>query len=313
MNDTKNSIKLWLVAVIIVSFILGAVALLVIRNIVHAEILQFSTIGLIGFVLSIIFGGASIVLAINAIQLGRSSEDAIIKRNDESIRTQNEVFQKTIEVLSRIESSTGVTEKRIEDIIAGRVGQIADKLSHGNFTDRDKIEKELRKSLTEELTSEEVEARKEIEIKRKEAKSSYEKYHEAMLLTLSNTDNFNVLKLGEHGSYRGEGVSLVDGLFSISELKVGISVYSKESLLGDMFVRGFEQFVTKVAQALSNGVIDYFFYISDEESNTSKQLKAQLKESSNLFKDDLKNRIFILVGTEEQLINEIKETAANKA
>lgn len=308
----KGTIKLSLLATIIISFILGIVVTLISENVLEKEILSFSTVGLIGFVLSIIFGGASIVLAINAIHLGRSSEDAIIKRNDESINTQNEVFQKTIEVLSRIESSTGVTEKRIEDIIAGRVGQIADKLSYGNLTDRDRIEKELRRSLSRRLSPEEKELQEKMEKERNEAKERYDKYHESTLLQLSNEPEFNVLKLGDHGSYDGEGLKLFDGLFSISEKKVGISVFSNEPLLETTFVRGFEQFVTKVAQALSNGTIDYFFYISQDDSEISKKLNSQLKESSNLFKDDLKSRIFILTGEYLKIIEEIKKTVANK-
>lgn len=311
MNQIEKKLKLSSLILFLIAFILGCIATLIVKNTLQSEMIQFSTLGLIGFVLSIIFGGASIVLAINAIQLGRSSEDAIIKRNDESIRTQNEVFQKTIEVLSRIESSTGVTEKRIEDIIAGRVGQIADKLSFGNLTDRDKIERELRKSLSKELTPEEREMQEKKKKERDEARKRYDIHHEKTLLTLSNANEFSVLKLGDHGSYGGDGATLFDGLFLVDDNKIGISVFSSEPLLADIFVRGFDQFVTKCAQAISNGIINYFFYVSTEESEVSKKLQAQLKESSNLFKDDLKNSIYILTGNDEELIEKIKKTVAN--
>jgi len=117
------------VGIIVFSFSLGLIGALLISNSQSASTTSFSTTELIGFVMSVILSGASIVLAISAIALGRSSERAVIDRSDESIRLQNEVFVRTNEALQRIEASTGVTEKRIEDIITGRVGDISQKIA----------------------------------------------------------------------------------------------------------------------------------------------------------------------------------------
>lgn len=122
MSDTEHAsvtqlpksytISIKLLGGFLMVYVLGLATHLLARNFFSGQSLTFSTPELINFVLSVLLSGASIFLAITAIALGRFSEQAIINRSDESIRLQNEVFQKTTEALQRIESSTGVTEKR---------------------------------------------------------------------------------------------------------------------------------------------------------------------------------------------------------
>jgi hypothetical protein len=306
MKTEQNSIKYSQLATILIVFILGMVTALLFLNYKNLERMEFSTLELIGFVFSFVLGSAGLVLSINAIQLGRSSEDAIVKRNDESIKIQNEVFQKTIEVLGRIESSTDVTEKRIEDIIAGRVGQIAEKLSTSNLSDRDKIESELKKSLLEEVTPEEREKQLERKKEREAARTRYNKYHEMLLLEFSNTKELEVLKLSGHGSYDKTGVGLFDGLFKISGKKIGISIFSEEPALEDVFLNGFKDFITKIAHEIADGTIEQFFYVSNKETTLSKKLLEQLNDATKLLRTDLQEKIHVLTGTNEEIILEIK-------
>src|SRR5262249_30079304 len=142
----------------LIAYLLGLVTHLLARNFFSGQPLTFSTPELINFVLSVLLSGASIFLAIAAIALGRFSEQAIIDRSDESIRLQNEVFQKTTDALQRIESSTGVTEKRIEDIISGRVGDLSQRAARIATEAPDakgkNMEELIRKSLYEALREE---------------------------------------------------------------------------------------------------------------------------------------------------------------
>ena len=128
-EDNERSISFKIIGIVFIAFLLGFAAFGLLNNFSEGGTINFTTIGLIGFVLTIILSGSSIVLAISAILLGKFSEQAMIQRSDDSIRIQNEVFQKTTDALQRIESSTGVTEKRIEDIISGRVGDISYKIA----------------------------------------------------------------------------------------------------------------------------------------------------------------------------------------
>lgn len=293
--------------VLLMAFVLGIISFLIFNNILDKEQISVSTIELIGFISSLVLSTASVVLAITAINLGKSSEKIMVERNDKSIDQQTEIFTKTIEVLQRIESSTGVTEKRIEDIISGRVGQIADKLSSKNIRDRDKIEAEIKKSLTEKLTPKEEAMRQKAKKEKEAARERYDKYHEDLLLVLSNSNKIKATKLGKHGSYSGEGEELFDGIFEVNGKKVGISVFSKEELIKDSFLNGFSEFVTQVTQEIDKGLVEYFFFLSDEESKTSIKLKNQLEESTKLFKQELKERIYILTGTDSELTENILE------
>ncbi len=292
---------------LLIAFILGIIAFLIFQNILHKEQINISTIELIGFISSLVLSTASVVLAIAAINLGKSSEKIMIERNDKSIEQQNQIFTKTIEVLQRIESSTGVTEKRIEDIIAGRVGLIADKLSSKNIRDRDKIEQEITKSLTEKLTPEEEEIRRRNKQEREDAISKYNEYHEGLLVSLSNSDKIKALKLGKHGAYSKEGEDMFDGIFEVKEKKIAISIFSDESIIENIFLYGFTEFISKVSHEIDENKIEYFFYISNVQSKTSQKLIEQLEEATKLFKNELKNKIYILTGANNDLINSIHE------
>lgn len=124
----NNSISYKQLLSIVIAFVFGMISVFLMQNFFTKEIISFNTFGLIGFVISIMLGGASVVLAINAIHLGKQSEELMIERSEKSIELQNEVYIRTTEALKKIESSTGVTEKRIEDIISGRVGDLANRL-----------------------------------------------------------------------------------------------------------------------------------------------------------------------------------------
>jgi hypothetical protein len=110
---------------IAVAFVAGIVATLLYQNMLSKEPIQFDTVNLLNFMFGISLAGAAVVLAIVAIALSKSSEQVMIDRSDKSIQLQNEVFQKTTEVLSQIRSSTGTTEKRIEDMIHGNIHVIS--------------------------------------------------------------------------------------------------------------------------------------------------------------------------------------------
>ena len=115
-----SKVPVWLLLTIGLVLVVGIVCGLLLNNFLDSKQITFGTESLISFVFTIALGAAAIILAVITIVLSRFSEDALTQRSDEGIRLQTEVFAKTTEVLSRIQASTGVTEKRIEDIISGR-------------------------------------------------------------------------------------------------------------------------------------------------------------------------------------------------
>jgi hypothetical protein len=248
-SDTKASngatISLRLLGGFIISFLLGFGAYGLGRNAVAGAPLTFSTPELINFVLAVVLSGASIFLAIAAIGLGKFSEHAIMQRSDESIRLQNEVFQKTTDALQRIESSTGVTEKRIEDIISGRVGDLSQKIAKIATEQQEgepklgaqEIAEMVRRSIYGALREEGVFAGREEERRhmreaedlRAKQKAEYDAMTMRLLRALSSRDDLRALKMGR-GQIDATGEALYDGIYSTKDgKKLGVIDFSNRA------------------------------------------------------------------------------------
>lgn len=292
---------------VVISFLLGLVSVLIIQNSLENEVIRFDTIGLVGFLISILFGGASIVLAITAINLGKSSESIMIDRSEKSIELQNDVYIKTTEALKRIESSTGVTEKRIEDIIAGRVGDIANRLVDDKLVgtkDREKLENELRRSLSKELTKEEIEKREEERKKDEEARKNYQKYKDLVLLDMANSDSTKALRISE-GTFEEEGEGLVDGLFKINEEKVGICIFYNAPLYQRIFSSGIDKFLNNLAEEISNETFDKVYLVFNEDSKMMNNFIEEISKIKKVYKDDIANEILTVNGEPNSIVDQI--------
>lgn len=302
----KNSISYKLLSTIIISFILGIITVLIIENYLLSEKVEFDTLGLLGFVFSIIFAGASIVLAITAISLGRSSEMAMINRSEKSIELQNEVYIKTTEALKKIESSTGVTEKRIEDIIAGRVGDIASKLVDDKIVvgkDKEILEKELRRSLSKEITEEEKKEREEENRRRDELLKQYDAYQESVLINLTNLENSKTLRIGD-GSLKEKGVKLLDGLFNINNSKVGICIFYSDPFFNRVYA-SVDKFINQVAEELAKNTFERIYLIFNEPSEISEKFSVEIEKIKNILKQEIASKIFLISGSPEEVVKEI--------
>lgn len=293
---------------VIISFIIGLITLLVIQNYLSQEKIEFTTFGLIGFVLSILFGGASIVLAIAAINLGKSSEKIMVDRSEKSIELQTEIYIKTTEALKKIESSTGVTEKRIEDIIAGRVGDIANRLIDDKIvTGRDKVklEQELRKSISREITEEE---KKKIEEKRKEeeeTRNKYKVFKDSVLLNIANIDNFKSLRIAD-GNYGEKGEKLVDGLYSINGHKMGVCTFYSAPQYEEIFGTDIDNLLNSIAEEISKNTFNQAFLVFNEESVITEKFNKEIERIKGLYKEDISSKIVLLTGEPSEITNLIQ-------
>lgn len=299
--------------IIIISFLFGLVTILLIQNFLSNEKIQFETIELIGFVLSIIIGGSSIVLAITAINLGKSSEKLMISRSEKSIEIQNEVYIKTTEALSRIESSTDVTEKRIEDIISGRVGDLASRLIDDKIvpeSDKSALESKLRKSLSKELTEEEkIERKKRLE-NLKKASAKHKELESKVLLEISNMEESKSLRISQ-GDPQGEGEELLDGLFEIKDKKVGICVYYCYKGYEKEFAKGIDinKFLNTIAEEITKNTFNRVYVIFDENSKVTEDFQESMNEIKRLYKQEISDNIELFIGNEKEIVNKIREYA----
>lgn len=301
-EDDKNKHR-WMISynqigLIIFTLLLGIVLGLLVTNTQTGSPSSFTTTELIGFVLSVILSGASIVLAITAIALGKSSELSIMRRSDESIRLQNEVFIRTTDALQRIESSTGVTEKRIEDIISGRVGDISQQIAEmatggGKYQVRDprELEENIRKSLIKTLREERggsvndeerLEKRKKLE----EERDKYQVAHEQALYVIANMEGVDIEKVG-HGNLSLSGRELFDGLYSKNDKKFAVSTFVSKTPIGIL-----TEFAGKAASEIAKGYVNSVYMIVFHPEDKD-EIEKEVKEHLSTLKDELANNIII--------------------
>lgn len=294
------------IGVIVVSFVLGVIIALLFSNSQNESITNFTTTELIGFVLTVVISGGSIVLAIAAIALGRSSEQAVINRSDESIRLQTELFTKTTDALQSIKASTGVTEKRIEDIIAGRAGEISKQLAElasdetvSGKVDIRELEEKIRQSITGTLEKEETEEEKRKRNERREKirkqRDAYEKNHNRLMYSVANLPNTKVLKLG-HGSPvtdETDPFSKFDGVFNKDGSTIAVSTFMPMNY--ERYVReNLGDILTGFAKGMETDKVDqmHLVFFSTKEEDVAGVLK-DAENSLSVMKDEFSSRIFL--------------------
>lgn len=297
MKEETNPKSEWVISykqlgALLLTFAVGFIGALLLSNANTAAQSTFTTTELIGFVLSVVLSGASIVLAVAAIALGKSSEQAVIRRSDESIKLQTEVFTKTTDALQRIESSTGVTEKRIEDIISGRVGdisheiaQMATKGEKQSAQDIKQLEENIRKSILRSVRTEDhiaeqkaaKEAWKKKQEEEQEREDLYQRAHRESLLAFGNKDGVKISKF-EHGSSSNDGEDLFDGLFQVADQRVAVSTFRPESALNDI-----KLFITNAGSELAADTVKqvYLLLFQDEKSKPKKSEATKVLATMN--------------------------------
>lgn len=301
VDDEKRSTLEWkTLGLVAISFSLGIVAFNIFLNYESAEDSSFSVTELLSFTLSVLLSGASIVLAFAAIRLGRSSEDAIMRRGDESMKIQNEVFVKTTEALARIESSTGVTEKRIEDIIAGRAGDIshavaeqARKTGLGPQKNMKGFEESVRKSLLENIKLD-TDPKLREKIRKQRAKEErqetlYQGAHNQLLASISTSERLVAQKMG-HAHPANSGDDAFDAIYVKDGEKIALSTFRP-----DAHSRFAEQLISGAISNNEVSAVSKLFVVLFTKDKPDKRI-ATLEHYLGLLRPDLASRIFLVDG-----------------
>ncbi len=129
------------IVITVAAFVLGIVSVFLINNLFAKEQIVWSTGALLSLVSTVALGAASVTLTWVAHRISRDSEEKLM-----------DVFLKTNEALSSIQTSTGVTEKRMEDLISGRASVFAAEVMERS-AQTVPLSKESTDKLTEELTN----------------------------------------------------------------------------------------------------------------------------------------------------------------
>jgi hypothetical protein len=297
-------------------FVLGIVATLIFQNLSTGEKLTFSTASLVSFLFGIALSAASIVLAISAITLGKVSERIMIERSDESIRLQNEVFIKTTEAFQRIESSTGVTEKRIEDIIAGRAGdishKIAGKIAEERVGRRDprELEQEIRESLLSELSqtkqSASPEQRKKNTEQQEQAHKEYKKFQNKVLLSLADSKLTQSEKIGD-GHFTAKGDDLVDGVFRVGRERIAVCTFSGAPVLSATYQDAFWTFLLDIASEIKNGTFTKTILAFDNSLSENDNFTPALNKLRQVIQKDISDSIIVVDGCDGSAASKVED------
>ena len=244
-----KAVPVWLLVTILVTFVLGFILGLIAVNFLSDNQMRCSTASIGSFVCTGAVGAAAIILAGITIVLSRSAEDALVKRSDEGIRLQNEVFVRTSEVLSKIQASTGVTEKRLEDIISGRTAVIAEKTFEKSFPSgegelskesEDRLKKSLAESLKEELlplishpaqwehrlTDYEANMRRSAE----EIQGNWKKFRGAVVAEITKKPNVALVSQAQGDLRAGTMEKFWDAVFEVDGHRFGLDIHTQEQI-----------------------------------------------------------------------------------
>lgn len=332
-KDDGKSIKITYLSYLIIFFILGIALTLFVQKILSNESINFSSLDLITFTFSIALSGASIVLAISAIDLGKKSEQLMMIQNEESIDLQNKIFIKTSETLQKIGTSTGITEKRIEDITSGKVGIIAENVANKMLeeklvkkTDLVDLENNIRNSLTHELKSlnqsslhfevdepsylserkkmknEVAEQQRKIRI---DLSKKYESFHEGIIFGLANTGHYEIIKTDE-GDIDADGYDLVDGVFRKDKNTYAICSFLTDLRYSNFTETELNQFFKRLALEIVNKSFSKIF-ITFPESFDSNFPFARSYESLKEIMPTIAENIVFLTGSPNEIIEHIEK------
>ncbi len=313
----KNSITYSSILIVIVSFILGAITALLLVKMSTNDLESFTVTELVSFIFGIALSSASTVLAIVAISLGKASEQAMIERSDNSIQLQNELFVRTTDALQKIQSSTGVTEKRIEDIIAGRSGNITEKIYESLLEkggrklarDRDSVERSIRQGLKEGLRFDPTNLIEPEKIqKQEEASKLYDKFQNEILVEISNLPNTQTIKL-ENGNFQGSGDELVDAIFTVGQEKIGVSVISNSRALG--MWKNVDTYLDDLVPELLENNFSQIFLVFTENLDSDNELKSVIQKFNRKTREEFSSRFQYFSGDVKEVINLIREKIEN--
>ncbi|MCP4600242.1 MAG: hypothetical protein GY847_06870 [Proteobacteria bacterium] len=318
-KETRSimSVPVWLLLTIILTFVAGVVACLIADSLSAADGVTLSTTSVISFSFTVALGAASIILAALTIVLSRTAEDALINRSDEGIRLQNAVFVKTSEVLSAIQASTGVTEKRLEDIISGRTGVIAQQVFERSFPDGegslsaeaiDRLKKSLAKSLSDELrpllasrpeqTQVILSEMEERQRKLQDGVERWDAYRLSIVAAVGKQEDVEIVSQSKGSTGAETMEKFWDAVIELEGKRMGLDIHILDQLgeygvyshwIGSLSLK--KEFARRITWRAWEDKIDVLFWIWDESISNHREML----EIADLVRRGLRNTDFVLL------------------
>jgi len=315
-NQTEKMIRVKDLSAYLFAFLIGIFLVLLFQDIFSKDLSTFSSLELITFTFSIALSGASIFLALAAIDLGKKSEQLMMIQNEESIHLQNEIFTKTNETLLKIGTSTGITEKRIDDMISGKVISIsktvANEIDDGTKnTTKTEIEDSVRKSILEALrpispNSMQTSAPPEVnEITKKEQLRDklYESFNQSIMFGIANLGKFKIEKIKE-GLITSPGDEAVDGIFTIENKRFAVCTF----LGGPEYRMNFKlvnikKFYETIVQEIANGHFSKIFLVFSQKVDENNNFVIGYNSAKEIVRPEILENIILIDGTASEVIS----------
>lgn len=319
------------ISIVVIAFGIGFVIALFLQNFLAKQDITLTTQQLILLVFTVAVGAASVILAVVAIVISRKAEESLTRRSEEGIRLQNEVFLRTNEVLSKIQTSTGLTEKRLDDIITGRAGVIAQAALDKSLGMPEpiltkemaqKIKEDLARSIKEELVPlisspasaiEQILSTKEAEQRtRDEVNAKWRDFRESVVARLRQFPDVTFVSEAEGNVGSEDSSTFWDAVVSINDKRVSLDVHTKDQLAVAVGVylwrtdnRERSRYVRRLTWRIQQDELALTFVVFDEDVWQEEGTREVARLLDDFSERDSKARVVRLFGDPDSLAEQI--------
>jgi hypothetical protein len=287
--------------------LIGLILLQLFNNHLAGEKVTLSTVEIISFILGTALSISSIVLSLMAIVLSKITEETIADLVTEGKDLQHQIFSKNQEVLSKLESSTGITEKRIDDI-ARAVSAVPRSAKNSQDDIKEIIRQNLPSSGITTISSDET-LRK---FERTARQKSKEEFDKGVMVEVSNMEGLKIEKMGE-GSYDGSGYELADLVFTYNGGTYSLSTFyvdEKESAVSHYGGESLKSYIYSIAGAIGQGTFQHSFFAFSKMTFEEQDFKPIYKEITDVLSKDIVQKLHFINGTPKEIALKIAELVA---
>lgn len=327
-------VSLTSIVILFIAFFLGMVFMIMVNRFLATAQITLSSQAFISLVFTIALGATSLILALIAIGLSRATEEILVRRGNESVRLQNEIFLRTSEVLTRIQTSTGVTEKRLEDMISGRTGIIEQQAiekylpKKGTRLSEELLEsmaKDITDSIRKEMTSlvslppsKAKERLDKLEFKQSRIETisdNWKIYRESILNRIKKCPEINLISEAAGNTNAETADRFWDMLIQIGDKRIAVDVHTKEQFLGSLFLKDLSErrnYIRRFAWRVNEDDIALAFIVVDYEIPSVESFVDMEKSLNQFYKEKRMSKVIWLYGNADHTVEEILSITRSK-
>lgn len=326
-SNTPLTVSVKSILLAVVSFILGITAVFVTQNILAKEQIQWSTGSLLSLVSTVALGAASVTLTWVAHRISKDSEQKLTG-----------VFLQTTNALSIIQASTGVTEKRVEDIISGRatnliaaaVAEKSRQQHHLSPEAANKMKNDIAQSLRNELLplltsspSQYSDRLSSIEHQQQTTVKMWENWHTFSTSIFDALNEFSDVEiiddtLGLLAS--SSSLGFWDGLLQIGTKRIALAIQTKaqldQSILSSNQAPGDHDvydYLIKTSWRVRQDKPDFAFIVLDCDIWRKPPLLPIAQHFDRFNEEGQSTKVFTIFGEPESIANQIYSTSTGSS